>query len=271
MTEPISVIPTPFPSLNDACRRGGGRQGWRLGWTIVLAGAPGFGKTTVALNCAVYAALKGKKVGILSLEMSRDELMAIMLSIATRTHEKLLEAIPGQINQTFLDRAKVFQGMLDASGGAIYLIDLPRSDLRTVERAMLSMINDGVELVVVDYLTRITVEGKSDDYQKVTEVSNSLQHITKQHKIVTLVLSQFNRGTSGSAYSPTAQGLKGSAAIEENANCVLLIDHSKYFREQDGSGANIVVKVNKNRHGPLIDLNLFMSYSDLTVTERQVR
>lgn len=274
MTAPISVIPTPFPTLNDACRRGGGRQGWRLGWQIVVAGAPGFGKTTIALNCAVHAALCGKRVGIISLEMSRDEIMAIMLSIATHTNEKDLEATPGSLNLTFLQKAALFQSMLDASGGAVYLIDLPRSDLKTVERAAKQMIDDGCQLIVYDYAQRMTVQGKVDDYGRLTDISNTLQGIAKQNKIVSLMLSQFNRGTSGAAYSPKAQGLKGSSAIEDDANMILLIDHSRYLRrlgvDGESPGADIVVSVNKNRHGPLVDLSLFMSYVDLSVRERTI-
>jgi hypothetical protein len=272
MTEEVKVIPTPFPSLNDACRRGGARMGWRLGWHIVLAGSPGEGKTTILLNCAVNAALKGKRVGIISLEMSRDELMAIMLTIATQTPERELEAVPGVMNETFVDRAKTFQAMLDESGGAIFLIDLPRSDLPTVERAIRQMIEDGCELICTDYMQRITVPGKPDDYGRMTDISNTLQGMAKQDKIVSLALSQFNRGTSSSGYAPKSQGLKGSSALEDDANQILLINSQGYHRytddyEQRGPGALFQLKISKNRHGPLRDLNLFMSHNTLSVTD----
>lgn len=273
MTEEVKVIPTPFPSLNDACRRGGARQGWRLGWHVVLAGSPGEGKTTILLNCAVYAALKGKRVGIISLEMSRDELMAIMLTIATQTPERELEAMPGVLNETFVDRAKTFQAMLDESGGAIFLIDLPRSDLPTVERAIRQMVEDGCELICTDYMQRITVPGKPDDYGRMTDISNTLQGIAKQDRIVSLALSQFNRGTSSSGYAPKSQGLKGSSALEDDANQILLINGQGYFRYSEdfdglGPGAAFQLKISKNRHGPLRDLNLFMSHNTLAVIDR---
>ena len=274
MTEPIRVIPTPFPTLNDYCRRGGGRQGWRLGWHIVLAGAPGYGKTTVALNCAVYAALSGKKVGVVSLEMGRDEIMAIMLSIATKTHEKLLEAVPGVLNETFVQQAERFQAMLAERGGAVYLVDLPRSDIVTVERAIDQMIDDGCEMIVTDYMQRITVAGKPDDYSRLTAISNMLQEKAKQRQIVSLALSQFSRGTSGGFAAPKAQGMKGSSAIEDDAVQVLLIDHTSYnkFDDWDGKGAGAVfmLTLDKNRKGPggsHVKIKLWMSHATLAVEE----
>lgn len=273
MTQPITVVPTPFPTINDACKRGGGRQGWKLGWHIVLAGAPGHGKTTVALNVCVHAALKGKRVGIVSLEMGRDELMSIMLSIATNTNERELEAVPGQLNMTFLERSKLFQQMLEESGGAIYLVDLPRSDLMTVERAMRQMIEDGCELIMIDYGQRITVQGKADDYGRMTDVSNTVQGVAKQEKIVSLLLSQFNRGTSGGGYAPKAQGLKGSSAIEDDAGQIWLIDHNSYYRypedfEGRGPGALFMMNCGKNRYGPMLNVQMWMSHKTLQVTER---
>ena len=125
------------------------------------------------------AALKGKRVGVISLEMSRDEIMAIMLTIATQTPERVLEATPGVLNTTFVERAQTFQAMLDEVGGAIYLIDLPRSDLMTVEKAIRQMIEDGCELICTDYMQRITVPGKPDDYGRMTDISNTLQGLAK--------------------------------------------------------------------------------------------
>ena len=221
----------------------------------------------------MYAALKGKRVGIISLEMSRDELMAIMLTIATQTPERELEAMPGVLNETFVDRAKTFQAMLDESGGAIFLIDLPRSDLPTVERAIRQMVEDGCELICTDYMQRITVPGKPDDYGRMTDISNTLQGIAKQDRIVSLALSQFNRGTSSSGYAPKSQGLKGSSALEDDANQILLINGQGYFRYSEdfdglGPGAAFQSKISKNRHGPLRDLNLFMSHNTLAVIDR---
>lgn len=274
MTQPIRVVPTPFPSLNAACKRGGGRQGLRLGWHVVLAGSPGYGKTTIALNMAVFAALKGKRVGIISLEMSRDELMAIMLTIATQTHEIELEARPGELNTTWVEKARLFQAMLDESGGALYLIDLPRSDLSTVEKAVRQMIEDGCEMIVTDYMQRITVQGKPDDYGRMTDISNTLQGLAKQERIVSLALSQFNRVTSGGSYAPKAQGLKGSSALEDDANIILLVNHVAYHRwevgggyQTYGPGATFTLDINKNRHGNLASISMFMSHRTLSVFE----
>ena len=61
-------IMTGFPSLDKML------GGLRPGTLNVIAGAPGVGKTALAIEIAVNCAKDGHKVGIFSLEMSKDEI-----------------------------------------------------------------------------------------------------------------------------------------------------------------------------------------------------
>src|SRR5690606_4520559 len=65
-----NVVPVPYADLADKLVGGG----FAPGQLVVIAGRPGHGKTTIALDIMRHAAKKGKRVLFHSLEMTRDEL-----------------------------------------------------------------------------------------------------------------------------------------------------------------------------------------------------
>ena len=63
-------IPTGFTDLDRIT------HGLNKGNLIIIAGRPGMGKTSLALNIAQHVAIREKRtVGVFSLEMSQQELM----------------------------------------------------------------------------------------------------------------------------------------------------------------------------------------------------
>lgn len=274
MTSNVRTVPSPFPLHNDICRKQASRQGMKLGWHIVVAGRPGEGKTTLGLNFVSHAALKGRRVGVISLEMGKDEIMANLLSIATQTNDKDLEAIPGKVNEGYLNAARTFDSYMKDTGGGVYISEMPRSDLKTVRRAVNEMCEEGCEMIMVDYMQRITVSGKEDDYGRLTETSNTLQGMAKERNFVSIALSQFNRAATGTNFSPTPQGMKGSSAIEDDAGQILMIDNSKkhmlFHEGQDLPwGVDTVLKVGKNRYGPTqLDIPIRFVYDHLHMSQR---
>ena len=69
----IVGVPTGFTDLDEVT---GGLQPSDL---IILAARPGIGKTSLALGVAHNAALRGKHVGVFTLEMSREQLVPRLL------------------------------------------------------------------------------------------------------------------------------------------------------------------------------------------------
>ena len=88
--------------------------------------------------------------------------------------------------------------------------------------------------------------------------------------VVSVGVSQFNRGVSGSSESPVIQGLMGGSALENDSNQILLLDHSTY-KETSETGAIIKLLVAKNRHGSRGEVPLMWDYSTLRAKECDAR
>ena len=84
--------------------------------------------------------------------------------------------------------------------------------------------------------------------------------------VVTVGLSQMNRQTSSNRVdSPFAQGLIGSSSLENDADQVLLLDHSRY--EKGNRSAKTWALLAKNRHGSQGDIPIEWDYKTLRVRE----
>jgi replicative DNA helicase len=82
-----------------------------------------------------------------------------------------------------------------------------------------------------------------------------------------VLLSQFNRETSRNrAERPTAQGLMGGSALENDSHQVLLFDHSRFTRTANLADTWLIV--DKNRHGATTDLPVQWDYRTLRLSSR---
>lgn len=251
--KPIRAIPTPFPTWNAACQKEGGRIGPALGWHIVLAGKSGIGKTTLMMNLAAHATLLGKKVGIISLEQSKRQLMANVLPMVTGIHASLLEPSEGNYNNRMLEEAEKYHGILDKVGGGLYIVDRPKADLRNILLVAGQMIDEGCTVIFTDYMQKVKVSG-ADEKETAIKVSGALQNLAFEKQVLSYGLSQFGRATTSQNIAPTAEGLYGSSALENDSDQIMMLDHSSYQISMDGTQVNIMFKLGKNRHGPKIEI-----------------
>ena len=208
---------------------------------VIIAGATGHGKTTLALSIAYNNAKKGNKVLIISYEMTVEE------------NYQALAKIPRY------DKAVITQKQVDdrIDPLPIYIDDRSPNNLMGVENSIKhQLLKEGVDIVVIDYLGLMDGEGKST-YEKVTAVSQGLKRMAQRLRLPFIVLSQFNR--LGQNQKPTLGSLRDSGAIEQDANKVFLIHLPN---DEDKSQKSIIVA--KNRGGatgeaPVID-NLTCGY-----------
>ena len=88
----------------------------------------------------------------------------------------------------------------------------------------------------------------------------------KQRNVVTVGLSQVNRRTSGDgSTAPVVQGLIGSSSLENDADQVLLLDHSRY--QKGDRSAKTWALLAKNRHGGQGEIAIEWNYKTLRVRE----
>ncbi len=265
---PITAIPTPYPKWNRHCRDEGGGEGLARGWYVVYGAKTGTGKSIMGINLAVHAFRTGHKVAYVSLEMSLEQLMTRAMAIFSGIHVTRLEHGP---DYEPLDANTVklgWTGCAKKNGGALWLNKDAVShldDLLAIVHDMVAV--QGCSFVVVDYLQLIWTGAASEILHRITEVSNGVRAITKKHNIVTVGLSQFHRQGSRSDASPVPTDLMGGSPLENDADQVLLLDHTSYDDYSAGSQLRYTILLAKNRHGSCGSIPVVFDKSNLRITE----
>ncbi len=220
--------------------------GMRPGQMIVIGGRPGAGKTALMLNIAAEALEQRNPVGIISLEMTRDELLTRMAC-----------------SHGSIDAGKAFQGSLEAEEWDKYkaaLNDVRRWPLhinddstltigriKSAARALVR--NKGIKLLVIDYLQLLSADGFGTDSRtaELSFVSKQIKQIAKTLPIPVLVGSQLNRKMEDrdKDREPRLADLKDTGSIEQDADVVFLI-----HKKKDGDAYDYWINTAKQRSGP---------------------
>jgi replicative DNA helicase len=265
--DPVEAIPTPFPSWNNACREGGGGLGLGRGYYVVLGAATGHGKSTIAISVAAHAVRGGYKVGFLNFEMTQRQIAGRYLSILTGADHRRLEAGP-DFDYDYALEAAVKAGNMTQDGQmlvnrhAIY-------DGDQLTDGFYELVEMGADLIIVDYLQLIHLDGVNGLYERTEAVSNLLRTLVHRTQTRGIALSQITT-TAGrtKASPPTEYDLFGGGKWAQDANQVLIMDHTDIQRNAKGNRESKAY-LRKNRHGPLTAFNL--EFDTTTLRYKEVR
>ncbi len=218
---------------------------------IILAARPGMGKTSFALNIASYVSMKcKKKVAFFSLEMSKEQLAARLLST-----EGL---IPGTKLRTGKLSNEEWQRLIEA-GDVLSKAELYMdysSDITVPEiKAKLKRRKD-FDLVIIDYLQLMKpARANNNHVQEVSEITRDLKVLAKELNVPVITLSQLSRASEQRAeHKPQLSDLRDSGSIEQDADIVLFLYREDYYKDKSDQSPNDVSNhgeciVAKNRHG----------------------
>jgi replicative DNA helicase len=101
---------------------------------------------------------------------------------------------------------------------------------------------------------------------RITEVSMVVRGLAKDLGVTTIGMSQLNRETSKAPETPRKEGLMGGSPLENDAEQVLLLDHSRIERVLHGIRSWAVL--DKNRHGEVVEIPTFLNTATLELRER---
>lgn len=226
---------------------------------IILAARPSVGKTTLALDFARHAAIKGGVgVAIFSLEMSSQQLADRMLSSEAKVNAWKLRT--GKITSDD-DFDKIRDAISTLSQAPIYIDDRAHTtvlQIRATARRLKAEKNLG--LIIIDYLQLITPSGshKSDNIvQQVTEISRALKGIAREVNVPVIALSQLSRAVEQRGGRPRLSDLRDSGSIEQDADVVMFI-HREDKNDKESERPNIAdILVEKHRNGPVGAIELY--------------
>ena len=217
---------------------------------LVLVGArPGMGKTSFALNIATNVAKQTKKaVCIFSLEMSAEQLVNRVLSSEALVNSYTLRT--GELKPEDWEHLAVAAGELS---GCDILIDDTSGMTVTAMKAKLRRVQN-LGMVVIDYLGLMQGDHHNDNrVQEVSEISRSLKIMAKELMVPVVCCAQLSRGPeSRTDKKPMLSDLRDSGAIEQDADTVIFLYRSEYYKTDDAAGQDTSIAeviIAKNRHG----------------------
>lgn len=242
----ITGLPTGFDRLDFMT------AGMHPGDLIIVAGRPGMGKTSLALNVGINACVASKKtVAVFSLEMTKEQLASRMLCGEARVDAGRLRT--GRLTRDDWPPLANAAGVL--SELPIYIDDTPGltlMELRAKARRLRS--EAGLGLIIIDYLQLMRAGVRTDSReQEISEISRSLKGLAKELSLPIVALSQLNRGveTRGTKDKrPLLADLRESGAIEQDADTIIFVYRDEVYNKETLDRGVAELIIGKQRSGP---------------------
>ena len=241
-------VPTGVPTgLANIDRATGGLP---YGTLTVLGGRPSHGTSALGTQIALNAAGAGVPVVIFNHEPARGQSFTRMVCQHARL--ALQSAMFGRLNRATEERHRKAAEYIRAL--PIFTFDDAQvSPLQC--RAALGYVTKrhfgGVPpLVIVDYLQLEHVPNfRGSSTEEVAQLSNTWLYTCKAQGAAGLILSQLNRDAAGR--EPRLSDLKQSGAIEQDAQCVLLVWRPGVDDPKSTTANSATIALAKNRDGTL--------------------
>jgi replicative DNA helicase len=226
--------------------------------SIVIAGRPGMGKSSLAAQIPLYIGKRFKARSLIfSLEMSAKELTRRLVSAESRIEEARIKT------------ANIREGEWDGYYTAIKTVSalpitiddagyLTPSLMRT--RAMKLYLEQGLDLIVLDYLQLMRGDGKyqGNRTQEVSDLSRACKLLARELNVPVLVLSQLSRACeTRHDKRPMLSDLRESGSIEADADEVLFIYRDELYNPATECPNIAEIIIAKHRGGPTDVINAY--------------
>ncbi len=234
----------------------------RRGGLYILAGSPGGGKTSLALQAAHATArrLEQSHMAIASLEMTSEELGSILCAREMKLPTQ--RVLDGHLDDAQRARMAEIAAEWEAGGNAWIrdaATDRPTCDaVLSWLKQRNALAKNGLALGIIDHLGLMEhANPKATEYQRISDHTRMLKNAAVNLRAPLLVLSQMNRegrkglrdksGRISANPEPRMEDLRGSGSIEQDANAVVFL-----HREDPNDGSPTVrvrAIVAKHRNG----------------------
>ncbi len=245
-------LPTGFKSLDNLL------SGLQPSDLIILAARPSMGKTALALNIAQNIAKRGNCVGIMSLEMSKEQLVERMFCSLLAVDSWKMRT--GRLTDD--DFGKIGSVMDELNSMKIYIDDSIGNSIAELKaKARRLKMENGLDFLVIDYLQLMssgTVSGmQGNRVQEISEISRSLKSLARDLQIPIVALSQLSRAVEmRPSKVPQLSDLRESGAIEQDADVVLMMYREDYYEEDTDKKGVTDIYIRKHRNGPIGHIEL---------------
>ena len=244
---PITGVSTGFTDLD---RITAGLQPSDL---VIVAGRPSMGKTSLAMNIAEHASIKGQlPVAIFSMEMPSEQLAMRMMSSLGRIDQHSVRT--GQLADDEWPRLTSAINLL--SDAKLYIDDTPAltpTELRARSRRLYRE-EGGLGIILIDYLQLMQGSAGADNRtSEISEISRSLKSLARELNVPVLAMSQLNRNLEQRPHPhkrPIMSDLRESGSIEQDADVVVFIYRDEVYNEESPDKGIAEIHIAKQRNGP---------------------
>ena len=224
--------------------------GFQNGDLVIIAGRPSMGKTALALNIAASAAAENRVcAGILSMEMSKEQIMFRLIGSIGRINQKRLRN--GRLSDD--DWVRVQRSLDTLADAPLFIDDTPALKPTEVRaRARRLKREHDLGLIVVDYLQLMQTGGYNENRNtEISRISQSLKSLARELNIPVVVLSQLNRSVEQRTdRRPMMSDLRESGAIEQDADVIIFIYREERYDPETRDKGLAEIIVAKQRNGP---------------------
>ncbi|MDY7093097.1 MAG: replicative DNA helicase [Acidobacteriota bacterium] len=244
-------------------------HGLNKGNLIIVAGRPGMGKTSLALNIAQHVAMReDRSVGIFSLEMSEQELALRMLCAeADISFTKLRSGLLS--NQQW---SRVHDAVRRTEHAPLFIDDSPNPTLLELSsKSRRLKAEKGLDVLILDYLQLMQAGGRYENRNlEIAAISRGLKQLAKELEIPVIALSQLSRNPERRTgdHRPQLSDLRESGAIEQDADMVCFVYRDEVYHPDDPEKKGLAeLIIAKHRNGetgsvPLIFLGEVTSFKN---------
>ena len=246
-------VPTGFRDLDNLL------SGFQDSDLVIIAARPSMGKTAMITNIAAHVAIKEKRsVGFFSLEMSADQLADRLVSLESGVDSWKMRT--GNLSDADFPKIGYAYGTL--AEAALYIDDSPSLNVMEIRsKCRRLQMEHGLDLVVVDYLQLMEGRGRSNDnnrVQEISDISRSLKTLARELNVPVVALSQLSRAVEARPDKrPMLSDLRESGSIEQDADVVMFIYRDDYYHKDSERKGVTEILVRKHRNGPVGDVELF--------------
>ena len=217
---------------------------------IILAARPSMGKSAFALNLALNAASKvNASVIVFNLEMSETQLGMRLLSMESSVDIKKIKE--GSLTGDEWRAISVATDKL--SNCKIAIDDTPGISVLEIKNKCRRLQKEqGLDLIIVDYLQLMDIGGKVENrQQEIGRISRSFKLLAKELDCPVLLLSQLSREPEKrSEHRPIPADLRDSGSIEQDADVIMFLYRDEVYHEDTKDPGICEVIVAKHRNGP---------------------
>lgn len=248
--------------------------GLRNSELIILAARPSVGKTAVALNLMRYLTQMNQNIipVFFSLEMNAASITNRLIASCGRYDSRKLDNPYAKLTDD--EKARWNQSLEAVRAINLETFDSAAqtmSDIRRKTRKMSRTHKDKQLVVVIDYLQIIRAENRNmSEYERITSISKELKELAKEFDIPVVCLAQLNRGNEGrNDKRPMMSDLRGSGALEQDADIVGLLHREDYY-EQDTANHNNEIEINvaKNRNSKTGLVAMYFDRTTQTIMDK---